>query len=125
MGRVRVQHEKLRVLTPCWNRAKWLVKQGAILEVRRNDETDKDHQVGDADLEIRFIKDCTLWLLLIECKRDDGKGVHRTKQKEYRDKYELCHNVVYALVESVKEMDKIVEEFTGFCQNKINNISLD
>ena len=78
------------------------------------DESDKDHQDGAPDIEIRLVKDDTLWLLMVECKRPDGKGVHRTKQKKYRDKYIGCKNVVYILVKSVDEMSLEVERLTGF-----------
>lgn len=118
MGR---QVEKIKVLIPCIEASKWLLCQGVIIEWKRYDEKDWYHNAGSPDLELRFIKDATLWILQIECKRPGG-GHHRDKQKEYRDKYELAHNVAYYLVESKEEMLKIVESHTCFYKEKLNKI---
>lgn len=118
------QHEKLKVLIPCLNACDNLLRAGVIIEFKRVDERDIDHKVGAPDIEIRFIKEATLWLLLVECKRPDGRGVHSIKQKEYRDKYEICHNVVYILVEDVSELRKMVEGLTGFYKRKLESIEL-
>jgi hypothetical protein len=88
------------------------------------DAMDYMHIKGSPDLELRFVKDGTLHLLFIECKRKDGKGVQLESQKAYQKKYELCHNVLYELVESDKEMKRIVEKCTGFYEDIINKIEL-
>lgn len=121
----KVQHEKIHVLTPCIKKCKQLLNDGAILEWKRHDETDKYHVDGSPDIEIRFVKDGTLWLLQVECKRPDGKGVHRKKQKVYRDKYDQCYNVVYILVESVEKMTYTLEKLSGFYNTKLNGINVD
>lgn len=118
MGRIRKQPERDLVLNPCRERCKKLVKDGCILQARRLDAVDTDHKVGSPDIEIQYIKDDLLYLLLVECKRPDGKGVHRGSQKRYRDRYIGVRNVVYVLVEDVCEMAAIIEHLTGGFYNK-------
>lgn len=106
------QLEKNEVLIPCLNSCKWLVKQGIILEYKRLDAMDYDHKDGSPDIEIRLIKDEYVWLLMVECKAPDGTGTQRPSQIKYENKYKAVKNVVYILVESVKEMEAKVEELT-------------
>lgn len=123
MNRKNNQYERDLVLRPCLKACEWLVRQGCILEYRRLDALDYTHISGSPDIEIRFIKEGTLWIIMIECKKPGG-GHHRDSQKSYRDKYELAHNVVYSLVESKEEMLKLVEELTQFYQEKLDGINI-
>lgn len=88
------------------------------------DESDKDHQDGAPDIEIRYLNKGFLYLLMVECKRPDGKGVHRPKQKEYRDKYKDAVNVTYVIVESCGQMERIVEQHTNFYAKRLREIEL-
>lgn len=114
------QHEKLKVLIPCLNACDNLLRAGAIIECKRCDAFDYDHKIGAPDIEVRFIKNATLWLLMVECKYKGGK--QRPSQIKYQKKYELCHNVVYILVEDASEMTRTIEGLTGFYKNKLNSI---
>lgn len=118
------QKEKLLVLLPCLKKCKWLLQQGSILEYKRLDAFDYQHIDGSPDIEVRIIKDNIVWLLMFEAKKPGG-GVHLDSQKEYRDKYQSAHNVVYALVESVKEMEAIIEKYTEFYQRKLDGIEAE
>lgn len=110
----KVQHEKINVLKPCLQLCKSLEANGIILSQRRMSELEWYHKIGDADIRIELMKDCTLWLILCECKRDDGKGRQETNQKKVQKKYELCHNVVYMLVEDVQELEDMIMKLTGY-----------
>lgn len=124
MARLKVQHERDKVLRPCLKAGKMLVRQGALLGCKRLSELDVDHEPGEPDIELRFIKDATLWIIQVECKKPGG-GHHRDTQKAYRDKYELAHNVVYVLIESVEEFEKLVEEHTQFFTDRLKKIDID
>lgn len=119
----KIQHEKINVLKPCLQLCKSLEADGCIIYYRRMDESDKGHVWGDADIRIELVKDCTLWLILCECKRDDGKGRLRDTQKNFKKRYDDCHNVVYLVVENRLELSKFIEKLTGFHKNKLYSIA--
>lgn len=119
------QTEKNEVLLPCLLSCKFLVKDGAILEAKRLDALDYDHKKGAPDIEIRFVKDGILWLILCECKRPDGGGIQLQSQINYENKYMGIKNVIYVIVWSAKEMEKVVEHHTQFYTTKLKNIEFN
>lgn len=117
-----IQHEKLKVLKPCLQLCSSLEASGNILYYRRMSEWEREHVIGDADIRIELVKDATLWLILCECKRDDGTGKQSNNQIRFQKRYELCHNVIYLIVEDVAQLRKFIEELTGFEKKKLDAI---
>ena len=106
MGRINKTLEKDEVLIPCIKLCKRLKGMGYIIKWRRLDALDYYHEPGDPDLEIWFIKDNTLWILMAECKAPKGKL--RPSQVEYRDKYKYFKNVIYLEIRDVEELKKSI-----------------
>lgn len=122
----KIQHEKINVLQPCLKVCKSLQAKGVILYHRRMSEFEWYHVPGDADIRIELLKGNTLWLILCECKRDDGKGTQRKSQKKIQKRYDPCHNAVYILVEDAKELEDLIMKITGWMEQQKKEInSLD
>ena len=124
----KVQHEKIHVLKPCLRLCASLEARGVILEYKRIDAFDYDHKRGAPDIEIRYVLDDMLYILMCECKRQDGKGRQLQSQIKYQAKYKSCANVDYILVESEKQLyDKIVD-LTGWMEleeKRLKNIEFN
>jgi len=110
------QPEKILVLNPSKKLCKNLLSDGVILEYKRCDELDVNHQLGAPDLEIRFVYKKILWLLLAECKTSTGKI--RLSQKNYRDKYKGIKNVIYLLVYKPSDISNCINSVTGYRDKK-------
>lgn len=117
------QIERDQVLKPCLNSCRNMLRQGIILEYKRLDAFDKDHKPGSPDIQIYLLKDELLWILMCECKKPIG-GILSPAQIKYRDSYLCCKNVIYEVVTSVKQLDRLVEELTGFYQTMLDGINL-
>jgi hypothetical protein len=112
----------MNVLQPCLKVCKSLQANGVILEYKRVDAFDYDHKRGAPDIEIRYVLDNTLHLLMCECKRKDGKGRQLQSQIEYQAKYKLCANVDYILVESDKQLYNKIIDLTGLYEQQKKEI---
>lgn len=123
MGRVKVQHEKINVLIPCLKVCKSLQAQGVILEYKRVDAFDYDHKRGAPDIEIRYVVDDLLHILMCECKRQDGKGRQLDSQIAYQAKYKSCANVDYILIESDKQLYEKIVHLTGWYDKQKKEIN--
>jgi len=111
--KIKKQLERDKVLKPCIKSCKWMLDTGQILQYRRMDESDRDHKVGAPDIEVWLEKNDLVWILMVECKKPDG-GTLRTKQKEYRDRFNKYKNVTYIVVKSVKEMNSVINQISDF-----------
>lgn len=124
----KIQHEKINVLLPSLKVCKSLQAKGVILEYKRVDAFDYDHKRGAPDIEIRYVLDNTLHLLMCECKRQDGKGRQLQSQIEYQAKYKSCANVDYILVENDKQLYEKIVDLTGWYEQQkkeINSLEID
>jgi len=124
----KIQHEKINVLKPCLQLLKSLEARGVILEYKRIDAFDYDHKRGAPDIEIRYVLDDMLYILMCECKRQDGKGRQLQSQIEYQAKYKSCANVDYILVESDKQLYEKIVHLTGWYEKQkkeINSLEID
>lgn len=115
------QIERDEVLKPCLNACDNMLRQDIILQYRRLDAFDYGHIVGSPDIEIQFVKDNTLWLILAECKKPKG-GVLSKKQIEYKNRYNGLKNVVYMVIKSKEELSELVEKLTWFYKNILDKI---
>lgn len=118
----KIQHEKINVLQPCLKVCKSLQAKGVILEYKRVDAFDYDHKRGAPDIEIRYVLDDMLYILMAECKRQDGKGRQLQSQIEYQAKYKSCANVDYILVESDKQLYEKIVDLTGWHEQQKKEI---
>lgn len=109
----KTQHENIHVLKPCLQLCASLEAKGLIFEYKRLDAFDYDHKRGSPDIEIRYVEDNILHLILCECKRQDGKGRQLTSQIAYQAKYKSCANVDYIIVESADELRRKIYSITG------------
>ncbi len=118
----KIQHENNLVLKPCLQMLKSLEAQGIILEYKRLDAQDYQHIKGSPDIEIRYVLDDMLYILMCECKRQDGKGRQLQSQIEYQAKYKSCANVDYILVESDKQLYEKIVDLTGWYEQQKKEI---
>ena len=119
----KIQHENNLVLKPCLQMLKSLEAQGIILEYKRLDAQDYQHIKGAPDIEIRYVLDDMLYILMCECKRQDGKGRQLQSQIEYQAKYKSCANVYYILVESDKQLYEKIVHLTGWYEKQKKEIT--
>lgn len=125
---VKTQHEKEKVLKPCLQLCASLEAKGIILEYRRLDAQDYQHISGSPDIEIRYVLEDTLHILMAECKREDGKGRQLQSQIAYQKKYKSCANVDYILVESSKQLYDKIFDLTGWMEleeKRLKNIEFN
>ena len=107
---------------------KSLEDQGIILEYKRLDAFDYQHVKGSPDIEIRYVLDNILHILMCECKRPDGKGRQLESQIEYEKKYKSCANVDYIIVESKEELYNKIVDVTGWMEaegKRLKNIEFN
>lgn len=126
MARINKQIERDQVLNPCLKLCKALLLQGAILQYRRLDVFDKTHIEGSPDIEIFLPKNGIVWILMAECKKPMG-GIFSKKQKEYRDKYKIFNNVIYAGITECKQLKDIIfinSDFGNERMEEFNNLVL-
>lgn len=102
-----------------------MLGQNQIVKWRRLDINDYTFYPGDSDLEVWVSKDDILYILMFECKREDGQGTHLDSQKECEIKYKPYKNVRYKLIKSVFEMQAAIEEVTEFNQKILDGIQME
>ena len=98
-------------------------EDGVILQYRKLDAQDKDHQDGSPDIEIFMEKDGYLFVLMVECKKPDG-GKQRKTQVEYQNRYSHLKNVVYVIVRSKEELAKEIDKINPYYYNQIQGLNL-
>lgn len=103
---VNKQIEREQVLKPCLKLCKRLKQQGYIIKYRRLDALDSYHEPGDPDIEIWFIKDTWLWVLMVECKAPQGQL--RPSQISYKNKYSGVLNTVYLIVRDPLDLKRYI-----------------
>jgi hypothetical protein len=69
----------------------------------------KHGRKGDPDLFAFVPVDDVMHVMFFEVKRDDGKGIQSTSQKEFENKFLGLSNVVYEIVTDAKQIKVTVE----------------
>lgn len=61
------------------------------------------------------------WIYWIECKAESGGNWHDS-QRVFASKFSGLDNVVYEVVSDPKQVDKTIEQITGYYDDKLNSL---
>ncbi len=68
---------------------------------------------GTSDL-IAFVPvDKIMWTMFFEVKREDGKGIQSTSQKEFESKFQGFSNVTYQIITDAKQIEYLIHKVKG------------